>query len=72
MNTVKKQSTRQNGFSVIKCQKKVNKRLDRLVGALLVLVSVAITLIEKDLTAPIIITAMAIPLIFGKKRYVEI
>ena len=72
MNTVRKQTTNQNGLVVIKCKKRINKRCDRLAGMLLILVGVLCAVIEKDLTALVFLSFICTPLFFGKKRYIEI
>ena len=72
MNTVKKEIDNQNGFVVIKCKKRINKRLDRFIGIVLIMMGFLCGVIEKDLCALLLMSIISIPLLFGKKRYVEI
>ncbi len=72
MNTVRRNLKPETQFEVIKCRNNQNKRIDRFCAAVLLTISILFVALEKDLTAPILIALISLPLWFGKKRYIEI
>ena len=72
MNTVRRNLKPETQFKVIKCKKNQNKRFDRFCAAVLLVIAILCVAFEKELTAPILIALISLPLWFGKKRYIEI
>lgn len=70
MNTARK--IENQNFRLIKGRKSTYKRLDRLFAAILVLIGFSATLVDGNVALLIITLFISTPLVFSKKRFVQL
>ncbi len=70
MNTARK--IEEQNFKVVKGNKGINKRVDRVTATVIVMIGLIASVIEHDLSLLIVVLFISLPLFFSKKRFVEL
>lgn len=65
MNNAERNTTYEPEMTLVVTRRKTRK--ERLCGALLILMGVIVSAVEKDATALVLLSALGIPLMIGKK-----
>lgn len=70
MNTARK--IENQNFKVVKGNKGFNKHIDRFFAFVLLLIGLLVSIVERDVSVLIVLLFVSLPLVFSKKRFVQL